>query len=295
MTCEDSWGFEAGDQVTPELGVVQRLGGGASCEAYLAFDEVTHGPVVVKLLRPDRVGDPHGARALEREADALRAVNHPVVVRLLRDGRYDARPHLVLEAADGPRLSSLLRRHGPLQPEQYLPLGIDLASAAAYLRHVGHVHLDVKPGNVVMGAPARLIDLSAARPVAEAAALRDVVGTDAYLAPEQCLPGRAGVPGHASDVWGIGVTLFEAAAGHRPFDEGEPGADVGTAPERVWPQLVQAPYDVPRTVAPAVADTLLACLAKQPEDRPTPAELSDALAPAYAALPKGRLAGFKVR
>ncbi|ROR90352.1 serine/threonine-protein kinase [Nocardioides aurantiacus] len=292
MTHEDSWDFEAGDQVTPELGVVERLGGGASCEAYLCFDEVTHGPVVVKVLRPDRVGEARAARSLEREAEALRTVNHPVVVRLLRDGRDDPRPHLVLEAADGPRLSSLLRRHGPLQPEQYLPLGIDLASAAAYLRHVGHVHLDVKPGNVVMGAPARLIDLSAARPVAEAAALLDVVGTDAYLAPEQCLPGQVGVPGPASDVWGIGATLFEAAAGYRPFDEGDPAA---SAPEAVWPQLEQVPYDVPRAVPATVADALLACLARRPEDRPTPAELSDALAPTYAALPKGRLAGFRVR
>lgn len=289
---DDSWGLRPGDRVTPELAVVERLGGGASCEAYLAFDEVTYGPVVVKLLRPGRVDDAHGRRALDREAAALGAVVHPVVVRLLRDGRDDPRPHLVLEAADGPRLSTLLRRYGPLQPEQYLPLGIDLASAAAYLRRTGQVHLDVKPGNVVMGAPARLIDLSAARPVAEAAALTDVVGTDAYLAPEQCRPGERGVPGPASDVWGIGVTLFEAVAGHRPFDDGDTASDV---PEQVWPQLVQAPYAVPAGVHPQVAAVLLACLAPRQEERPTPQELSETLAPAYAALPKGRLAGFRTR
>ena len=70
---------------------------------------------------------------------------------------------MVLEHIDGPRLSSLIRRHGPLPEQQYLPLAIDIASALHYLRYVDVVHLDIKPSNIIMGAPARLIDLSVAR------------------------------------------------------------------------------------------------------------------------------------
>ena len=206
----------------PEIVAVRRLGGGAAYDAYLAFDEVTWGPVVVKVLRPAQVANPASLRGLRREVAALEAVNHPVVVRKLRHSFEKDRPHVVLESIDGPRLSTLLRRYGPLQPAQYLPLAIDIASALQYLRHIGHVHLDIKPSNVIMGAPARLIDLSLARPEPEAAALDHPIGTDAYMAPEQADPPRTGSPTYASDVFGLSATLFEAMAGYRPSTTATP-------------------------------------------------------------------------
>ena len=160
----DSWHLAEGDQLTPELTAMRLLGGGSSYEAYLAFDEVTFSPVVVKVIRPGRVDDESSLRGLRREVAALAAVNHPVVVRGLRHELEGERPHVVLEHIDGPRLSSLIRRHGPLQEQQYLPLAIDVAAALHYLRRVDYVHLDIKPSNIIMGAPARLIDLSVARP-----------------------------------------------------------------------------------------------------------------------------------
>ncbi len=290
---DDSWGFAEGDRITPAIVAVERLGGGAAYDAYLGFDEVTRGPVVVKVLRPAQVADPSSLRGLRREVAALEAVNHPVVVRKLRHSTEGERPHLVLEAIDGPRLSTLVRRYGPLQPEQYLPLAIDLASALQYLRNIGHVHLDIKPSNVIMGAPARLIDLSLARPEAQAAQLDHPIGTDRYMAPEQTDPPRTGTPSYASDVFGLSATLFEAIAGYRPFDDGV--ADQDAPVEDMWPQLWQEPYDLPDTVPSAVAKIVLAGLTRDPEQRPTPVELAEVLEPVYAGLPKGRLAGFKVR
>src|SRR3546814_7008696 len=99
---------------------------------------------------------------------------------------------------------------------------------------MGQVHLDIKPSNIIMGAPARLIDLSLMRTTEVAAALDKPIGTDAYMAPEQCLPGEYAVPGPASDVWGIGATLFHAVSGYLPFDQGEPDAHT---PLEIWPQL----------------------------------------------------------
>jgi serine/threonine-protein kinase len=291
-TTHDSWGFADGDRITSELVAVKRLGGGAAYDAYLAFDEVTWGPVVVKVLRPDQVTRPASVRGLHREVDALETVNHPVVVRKLRH-RFDGeRPHVVLEAMDGPRLSTLLRRHGPLQPAQYLPLGIELASALQYLRNIGYVHLDIKPSNIIMGAPARLIDLSLARTIETARAVDHPIGTDSYMAPEQCDPPHAGTPDHATDVFGLAVTLFEAVTGHRPFEDGDPD---GVRPSARWPQLWQQPQQLPRTVPPEVSKVVEAGLAHHPGDRPTPIEVADALEPVYGRLPRGRLAGFRVR
>ena len=289
---EDGWGFAEGDAITEDLTAIKLLGGGTSYEAYLAFDDVTYAPTVVKVVRPHRVDDESSLRGLAREVDTLSRVNHPVVARGLRAVLDGERPHVVLEALDGPRLSTLIRRYGPLPEQQYLPLGIEIASALHYFRRQGVVHLDIKPSNVIMGAPARLIDLSVARTLGEAAALTYPIGTDAYMAPEQCDPPATGTPGLASDVWGLGATLFHAIAGYRPFDDGDEQADDVASR---FPQVRDLAYALPDAVAPDVAKVVLACLEPDPADRPLPHELAEGLQPALARAPKGRLAGWKMR
>jgi serine/threonine protein kinase len=273
VTTPASWGFAEGEAITAELTAVRRLGGGSAYEAWLAFDEVTYGPVVVKLLRPGQTADEHALRGLAREVEALATVNHPVVARGLRHELAGDRPHVVLEQVDGPRLSTLVRRYGPLPEHQYLPLAVELASALHYLRRIGWTHLDVKPSNVIMGAPARLIDLSVARPAADAAGTVRV-GTDAYMAPEQWDPDRYGEPSPASDVWGLGATLFEAVAGYR-------AVDVPT----------DEPSDLPERTPAEVVKTIGACLAVDPADRPLPREVAEALEPVLDRQPRVRLNG----
>ena len=287
----DSWHLAEGDQLTPALTAMRLLGGGSAYEAYLAFDEVTFSPVVVKVIRPDSVDDEHSLRGLRREVAALTAITHPVVVRGLRHVLEGERPHVVLEHVDGPRLSSLIRRHGPLQEQQYLPLAIDIASALHYLRHIGYVHLDIKPSNIIMGAPARLIDLSVARPAEKAAELTYYIGSDHYMSPEQAAPQRVGRPGIESDVWGLGATVFEAVAGYRPFDDGDPDS---ADPQVRFPQLLEPPYELPDRVPAAVAKVVYGALEADPADRPLPHEIATALEPVLASQPVGKLT-FKVR
>jgi serine/threonine protein kinase len=293
-TRDDGWKLAEGDLLAPGLSAVRRLGGGAAYEAWLCFDEVAWSPVVVKALRPSQVRDESSRRGLRREVRALATVNHPVVVRGLRDGQDGDRPHVVLEHVDGPRLSTLIRRYGPLQEQQYLPLAIDVAAALHYLRHLGWTHLDIKPSNVIMGAPARLIDLSVARPEEDARRLRHPIGTDAYMSPEQCDPTGPGeaVPSYASDVWGLGATLFHAVAGRQPFASGDPDAD---DVRLRFPQLIAPPAPLPDRVPPVVAEVVLACLRVDPAQRPLPHEIAEALEPVLAGLPRGALAGFRIR
>jgi eukaryotic-like serine/threonine-protein kinase len=286
-----SWSFAHGDEIVPGLSAIKLLGGGNAYEAYLGWDEHLFAPVVVKIVRPDQVDDAATLRGLERETDMVGRLNHPVIVRGFRAVLDGPRPYLVLESLDGPRLSTLVRRYGKLPLHQLLPLGLEMCSALHYLRASGVVHLDVKPSNIIMGSPPRLIDLSIARSVEAAARLTHVIGTDAYLPPEQADPQRTGVPGPPADVWGLGATLFEAAAGYRPFEDGSPDEDAPLA-ER-FPQLVTAPFELPEDFPEQVVKPVYACLEYDPANRPTPAELAGVLEPLVDALPKPKLGGFK--
>jgi serine/threonine protein kinase len=285
-----SWELARGDAIAPGLTAMKMLGGGSAYEVYLAFDDRLYAPVVVKVVRPDQVDDDSTLRGLERECDLLQRLNHPAIVRGFRVNFDPPRPHVVLEHLDGPRLSSLIRRHGPVPAQQLLPLGIELCSAVHYLGEMGVVHLDIKPSNIIMGAPARLIDLSVARPIDRAASLRWPIGTDAYMAPEQCLPSRDRPPGPESDMWAIGATLFHAVAGYPAFADGEVDGD---ELEERWPQLVDLPMLLPEWVPDALAEPILACLDLDPTARPTAAELAETFEPLMAALPKPRLGGWK--
>lgn len=279
----DTWGLAGGDAIAPGLTAVRSIGGGDVFEAWLAFDERLHAPVVVKLVRPGHVDVAASRAGLLREVEMLSRLNHPGIVRLFAYDDEAPRPYLVLENIDGPTLSSLISQHGYLPLHQLLPLGLELASALHYLRHEGVCHLDVKPSNVIMGAPAKLIDLSIAMDVADARALDHPVGSDEYMAPEQCLPGERGTVDHASDMWAFGATMFRAAAGYRAFDR-----------EPRWQQLTEPPSALPRTVPPALADLIGACLAPDPSARPTPADAALALEPMLDRLPQARLSGFKI-
>lgn len=289
---ESRWDFAEGDEIVAGRHAIKLLGGGFRYEAYLAWDDHLRALVVVKVVRPGLVDDAHTLRGLESEIGMLERLNHPVLVRSFGADLDGPRPFVALEHLEGPRLSTLLRRYGPLPVEQLVPLALQLASAAHYLAGEGVAHLDIKPSNIIMAGPPRLIDLSVARTLDQAANLERPVGTDAYMAPEQALPQGSAKPGSPSDVWGIGATLFRAVAGERPFPEGERH---GELPAERWPQLSEPPAALPGHVGPAVAAPLYESLAFDPAERPTAAELAERLEPVLDALPKPQLSRMKPR
>lgn len=280
----DSWGLTGGEEIAPGLTAVKDLGGGIVYEAWLAFDDRLHSPVVAKVLRPGHVDDVDSRAGFDREIDLLSRLNHPSVVRLYSFDDQAERPYLVMENIDGPNLSRLISGHGALQPHQLLPLGLELAAALHYLRGEDVCHLDIKPSNVMMGSAAKLIDFSLAMDGPTAASLDHPAGSDEYMAPEQCEPGTRGVPGAASDMWAFGATMFRAAAGFRAFDR-----------EPRWAQLHDAPTPLPDAVPAALADLLMRCLSHDPGARPEPVEAAEVIEPLLATLPSARLAGFSLR
>ena len=188
-----SWGLDEGEEISPGRTALKAIGGGSRYEVYLVWDEHLYSLGVAKLLRPDQVEDEQALRDLEREAEALGALAHPVVIRHFDAVLDGPRPHILVEHLEGPSLRRLIKRGGALPLEQVAPVAIHVAGALQYMANDGYVHLDCKPDNIVMGVPPRLIDLSIARTIERAARSKGPIGTAAYQAPEQC--GGESAPG----------------------------------------------------------------------------------------------------
>jgi eukaryotic-like serine/threonine-protein kinase len=277
-----SWQLAEGEDIVAGRQALRLLGGGRRYEAYLAWDEHLHALVVAKLLRPDQAGDAAAIAQLTAEARLLESLAHPLLMRSFGVVLDGPRPHVVLEHIEGPRLSTLIHRYG-LAIEQLLPLGLDLIRLLRYFEAERVLHLDVKPRNIIMAGRPRLIDLSVAQRKRDAGRLTSPVGTEAYMAPEQCDPARFDELSTASDVFGIGATLFEALSRERQFPpDDEP-----------YPQLRRDPAPLPRHVPAPLAELVFDALAREPADRPTLAELADRLERLVDALPQPRLSRFR--
>jgi len=278
---KQSWNFPPGAEIADGRRVLEGLGGGGRYEVFLVFDDSVGAEAVAKVLRPDRVDDPRAFNALHREATLVERLEHPVLVRGLGFVPDGAFPHLALEYVNGANLKDVLETEATLPIGEALDLAIDLLAAAEHLARHEVVHLDIKPSNVVMTDPPRLIDLGAARSFEELEARRTPIGTAAYMAPEQCDP-RSTPVGPPADVWGVGTTLYHALTGNRPFSKPGPR---GSEPSERYRQLVEQPRPIPDYVPEPVAREVLRMLAPDPAARPTATEATavlDALADQYA-------------
>ena len=285
---KQSWELPEGHEIAAGRTVLKSLGGGNRYEVYLVWDERLFAVTVAKIVRPDLVGDDGALRGLQREAEALDALAHPVILRGFDSCLEGPYPHVLVEHLEGPTLRRLIKRGGALPAEQVLPLALHVAAAIHYMAAEGWVHLDLKPDNIVMGIPPRVIDLSLARTLRRARRLRDYIGTNAYMPPEQCIPNED--VGPPADVWGLGATLYHAVAGRRPFPKPRSRNDADPAEAR-FPQLTEEPRPWPVRVPEALSHAIHACLQKDPDDRPTARELALMLQPAVADLPSRLVLG----
>lgn len=259
-----------GYEITGPLGV------GGMSEAYLARNRQTEGRVVLKLPHPGLIGDPTAFSRFEREAEIGRRLVHPNVQRVLGTGRLpgSVAPYIVLEYVEGEPFRQFLENNLPLPVDRAIDFASQLADALSYCHSKGVVHRDLKPENILITKDGvlKLMDFGIA--LLEGAkrvtwgSFSPAVGTPDYMAPEQVRGERGD---ERTDVYAVGVILFEMLAGQVPF--------LGDNPLSIMSQRVN--QDAPRVdslrseVPPPLAAIVRRALAREPAARyPTMAAMA---------------------
>jgi len=255
--------------------IVEKIGAGGMGVVYRAHDEQLDRDVAIKVLPAGSFRDPSARARLLREARTASKLNHPHICTIHEVGEADGQAYIAMELVEGQTLSARLAG-GALPLEQVLRYGLQLADAVAHAHERGIIHRDLKSANVIITPEgrAKVLDFGLAKrlsgeEVTEATTQTmdsltgpgAVVGTLAYMAPEQL----RGQPADArSDVWALGVVLYEMAAGQRPF-QGQTGFELSSA------ILSQAPPPLPPGPEGALPAELGAvverCLEKEPAQR----------------------------
>jgi eukaryotic-like serine/threonine-protein kinase len=266
--------------------ILSRIGAGGMGEVYRARDTRLDRTVAIKILPPVLTNDPAARSRFEREARAIAALRHPRVCTLHDIGHQDGTDFLVMEYLEGETLAERLRK-GKLPIEQSVQYAIQIATGLAAAHCAGIVHRDLKPANIMVAKDgAKLLDFGLAKPPASAIASGVtgvtptqeaitapgvLLGTLEYMAPEQ-LEGREADA--RTDLFALGLVLYEMLAGRRAFTGDTPAAVVGATMAAEPPPLETVAPEVPASVAQLVR----ACLAKDPEERwQSAADLASAL------------------
>ncbi len=275
--------------VDPRYRLESRIATGGMGVVWRATDTVLAREVAVKILKPEYADDPSFRSRFESEARHAAALHHPGVASVFDFGEFPAddgsgrpRPYLVMELVPGQPLSALLRGGEPMPPETATDLCAQAADALAAAHRLGIVHRDIKPANLLVTPDRRvkITDFGIAR-AADAAGITQtgqVVGTPAYISPEQA----EGKPSTAaSDVYALGVVLYECLGGARPFQGDCP---IATA----LAHLRDEPPPLPDSVPEHLRDIVAVALSKNPADR---FESMDAFAAALRGAPGRAAAG----
>ncbi len=241
------------------------LGRGGMAYVYRAYDHTLERPVAVKVLRAEYANDPKFRERFRQEATAAARLSHPNIVTVYDFGYDDEHLFMVMEYVPGMTLRALIDEQGPLPIEQALRLAIQACAGLGYAHRVGLVHCDVKPQNLLVTSDGRLkvADFGIARArMAHAAATEDTVvwGSPLYFSPEQA----AGKPPvAASDVYALGIVLYEMLTKHTPFLADDPMELV-----RMHREAPPVPPTVYRPEIPErVEQVIMHALSKEPSRR----------------------------
>jgi predicted Ser/Thr protein kinase len=254
------------------------IGSGAAGVVYLGRDPVIGRKLALKTLRTDLPADTatEMRQRFVREAKVAGRISHPNIVTVF-DAGEDAETgiaFIAMEYLEGQTLQAVIEAENRLEPRRVIELGVPLASALDHAHRKGVVHRDLKPSNIMFTADGlvKITDYGIARLEASAlTALGTVMGTPYYMSPEQVL-GKKAEP--RSDIYSLGAVLFQLLTGFHPFK----GESLPTQMTAILQQPAPNPLELRTDAPPELAEIILRCLAKAPEDRfQTSRELQDAL------------------
>ena len=256
----------------------RRLGRGGMAEVWLAHDLLLDRDVAIKILFPEHAIDPNFVERFRREAQAVAGLNHPNIVNVYDWGQSGNTYFMAMEYVQGRTLAEVLRRQGQINQRGVATVGASIADALAYAHRNNVVHRDIKPANILVGddGSIKVVDFGIARALDSAhdsGLTQDgaVVGTATYFSPEQA---RGESPDLRSDIYSLGVVLYELLAGQPPFS-GE------TALATAYKQVNENPAPLQRFVADIALDlnaVIAKCMTKVASQRyDSAAELRDDL------------------
>jgi eukaryotic-like serine/threonine-protein kinase len=254
-----------GELVANRYELEELVGTGGMSSVYRALDTLLERNVALKILHPHYGDDAEYVERFRREARSVAQLSHPNIVTVIDRGEDNGQQYIVFEYVDGESLKQLVDRSGPLPARRVVELGLQMAEALAFAHQHGLVHRDVKPQNVLLNpdGEAKVTDFGIARSLDVEHGVTQtgtVLGTSNYLSPEQAR-GQAVTP--ATDVYSLGVVLFELLTGDVPF----PGENfVAVAMKHINeppPSLLERRPDVPVRLVYAIERAL----AKDPADR----------------------------
>jgi eukaryotic-like serine/threonine-protein kinase len=262
-----------GENLARRYRVDAYLGEGGMAQVYKAWDSERAAPVALKMLRADLAQDPAFLRRFRREAVMLERLQHPNIVRTYGFEQDDLLAFIVMDYISGSNLrTEIFRRQGkPLAMERILDILRPTCAALHYAHRNGIAHCDVKPANILSEESGRILlsDFGVARSTENATAMTAVsLGTPAYMAPEQ-IRGEDATP--ATDIYSVGVVLYEMlSGGERPFTGERARTTGGTAEKVRWEHLHLDPQPLRRLnpEMPASAESVVAkCLEKEAHRR----------------------------
>jgi len=263
------WGLEGVESLVEELifgrryKVTEKIGSGGMADVFKAVDEVLGRTVAVKVLHARYASDPNFVARFRQEAQAAANLSHPNIVNMYDWGRDGDTYYIVMEYVKGTDLKSLVTSQGPLDPRKVAEYGAQVCSALAVAHGYDIIHRDIKPQNIVLtpDGTIKVMDFGIARAGnTTMTQTGSVLGTAQYISPEQA-QGKPLTP--ASDLYSLGVTLYELATGTLPFDGDTP---VAVALKQVNDEPVP-PRQVRASIPPALEAVILRALRKNPADR----------------------------